>query len=221
MKNSLVGIVLLIILMFSGCTYDNNGKNSEGQQTATVSTQNSPTFDDVTIPNPSNDNSAENTNSYSSPEVEDDTKDYDEIGSELVTETINYLFGGNSIDSIINTLGEPIKKEVMSGFTRWFFKQGVEIDIVDQNDIPTVFNYVYIDSSSDIKIDRGIGIGSSSDDVIKEYANEYNQKDSNNHMIVLGARYGGILLIIDDSKVSSIYVAMGAYTGVTDPREIK
>jgi hypothetical protein len=56
--------------------------------------------------------------------------------------------------------------------------------------------------------------------LIKAYEYEYNPNESNDQLIVLGMRYGGILFFMDGNKVSSIYIATGAYTGVSDPREI-
>ncbi|UOO37492.1 hypothetical protein IZU99_09615 [Oscillospiraceae bacterium CM] len=138
----------------------------------------------------------------------------------LLDETLNETFGGWWPDDFVNKFGKPEKTVNAEDYDRWYFKQGVEIDVVDQNDIPTLFNYIYIAPDSSIKLNRDIGIGSTRDDVLKAYEKEVNQKESNNHMLIAGDRYGGIIFIIEQNVVTSIYIATGAFTGVSEVRQI-
>jgi hypothetical protein len=83
------------------------------------------------------------------------------------------------------------------------------------------FNDIYIAPSSDFKLNTGIGIGSAAEDVQRVYQNTYHSKESSKHLFIAGERYGWLIFIIDNDKVSTIYSAAGAYSGVDDPRQIQ
>ncbi len=117
-------------------------KPSAGQLTPEGSMQINPIEENTATSSELSDNP--NGNTHASPVEEDDAKDYSEIGAGLVSEIMESVFGGRSPECIISTLGQPNKKEETSEYIRWFFDQGVEVDVVSQNDIPTIFNYIYI-----------------------------------------------------------------------------
>jgi hypothetical protein len=143
-------------------------------------------------------------------------KDYNEIGADLANKTIKYIFGKNSVDAVIKTLGQPIKKENKPDFERWYFKNGVEIDYGTDNDQPVFRNYIYISNLSTIKTDRGIGIGSSKEDVLKAYKQEINPEINSDEKLVIVGENTGLILKLNNNKVESIYIATGAYSIVDD-----
>jgi hypothetical protein len=77
-----------------------------------------------------------------------------------------------------------------------------------------LFNYVYITPDSDLKLKGNIGIGSTFDEVINVYHDTYNRQESNEHMIIAGDRSLGIIFLLDDNKVTSIYIATGSFSNL-------
>ena len=132
--------------------------------------------------------------------------------SEVVKETMNYIFGGVEVENVVNTLGPPNKKVTLSDSERWYFDQGVEIDVVKENDIPMIYNYVYLSSSSKLKTNRDIAMGSNKETVLSAYNHEINQAETNNDYIVVGSAGLGIIFVIKDDKVNSILITEGGFT---------
>ncbi len=129
----------------------------------------------------------------------------------LYEATIKEMFGGIGVDNLVSKLGAPIKKVEKSDYTRWYFKQGIEIDVVKQNDsFYMLFNYIYISPKSKIKIPRNVGVGSSKTDVLVSYKNEIDKELSKNDNIVLGANE--IIFVIKNDRVESIFISTGAFT---------
>jgi outer membrane protein assembly factor BamE (lipoprotein component of BamABCDE complex) len=140
-------------------------------------------------------------------------KDYNEIGAHLVEEIMDKMFGGVvPADNMVGVLGQPVDKIMMKEFERWYYEQDIEADVVMTNDTPMLYNYVYIGPRSDIKTNRGIGIGSAADDVKKEYSDEINQEQTNDTKIVAGEQSLGLIFVIDNNVVTSIFIAVGEYT---------
>lgn len=148
-------------------------------------------------------------------------KDYRVIGAQLVEDTVNAMIGGFTMDEVISFLGRPNQDDMenIMGTVRWHYIQGMELDFISANDEDNFLtNYIYLDSSSSVKTDRSIGIGSTRDDVMSAYKDEINPDSIKDHKIVAGEEKRGIIFIIENDKITSIYVATGRYT--EEAREI-
>jgi hypothetical protein len=147
--------------------------------------------------------------------------DYGQIGAKLVDDTLTYMFGGNSIENVNESLGEPDRKIEYDDFVRYYYEQGLEIDVLYQNDQPVLFNYIYFHPACALETEKSVGVGSSKEDVLKEYCNGINAEKSNDNVIVVGDNNIGIIFIIFNDTISSMYIALGRYTYTSGPpREI-
>ncbi|MGE4485493.1 MAG: hypothetical protein AB7C97_10335, partial [Oscillospiraceae bacterium] len=136
-----------------------------------------------------------------------------EKGGEAANVCMDYMFGGISPENFIDLFSQPEKKSRYILFTRWYFSNGVEID-VQENDHPSLENYIYISDKCDLKTDRGIGTGSTYDEVMLAYQDVINRELTNDDMIVIGAGMTGINFIIENDKVDSIFISNYSLTGV-------
>jgi hypothetical protein len=146
-------------------------------------------------------------------------KDFDKMGSNLAVEALSEIFAGhslNDLDGIKEILGETIKETVKPNddYERWFFDNGIEVDIASQGvDNNTVSNYLYISSQSKIKTSRNIGIGNSKKDVFNAYKDEINPEKVSDDRIVLG-NSTSIVFVMKNDKVDSIYIGTGYFIGM-------
>ena len=153
--------------------------------------------------------------------ISESVEEKDDVYSSIqfLEKSIINMIGGYTPDDVIKHLGKPDKITNTNSFERWNYNKGLEIDFVKQNDIPRLFNYIYLDSASTIKTNRNIGIGSSRNDVMKAYADEIKPANVKDNMIIAGDRGGGIIFLLEKDVVTTIYVATGAYT-TPDARDI-
>jgi len=191
MKKYIIVLTLSFLVLFNGCAV-----NSSQVSTAKATPSPAPTVKVFATP-------------LISP-----SPDFNNIGVALEEETVQGMFNGWSTDTFIKTFGDPIRKAKINGYERWYFKQGVEIDIEYVDKKPEVFNYIYINSTSLLKTPRGIGIGSTVDEVKKAYAKEINPEQTQDNMVVAGSRWGGIIFMLKDKKVNAIYITAGSFTGI-------
>lgn len=146
--------------------------------------------------------------------IESLAKDYVEIGEKAAKDCLIYMFGSYNADGVTDTLGEPEKEVATTYYHRWYFKQGIEIDVGMESSYnqdtgkldETLFlkNYVYLNNQCTLKTDRGIGIGSTYDEVMSAHANEIYPELTNRDLITIGAC--NINFVLKDDKVSSIYI---------------
>lgn len=141
----------------------------------------------------------------------DNSKDVTDFNDNIYEDTLKGIFGGIEFKDVQKKLGTPIKKLIKTDYERWYYNEGVEIDIVNQNDASyALFNYVYISPKSNIKTPKNIGIGSSKDEVMKAYGHNVNYEQTNNDNIVIGL--GDIIFVTKSDKVESIFISTGAFT---------
>ncbi|CAA6824046.1 MAG: Unknown protein [uncultured Sulfurovum sp.] len=65
-------------------------------------------------------------------------------------------------------------------------------------------------SPSTLKTDKGIGIGSTENEVINAYKSRWNKGESRDDLFVVDSIFGGILFRLKDGKVEDIFVGAGA-----------
>ena len=200
---------IALILVISACTNSNNAIVPSSPTKEVNEVQSMKTGDNYETSTTTTEKIAGRENN-SSPATE--ARNYSKIGISLVSETIKDMFGGDNPSDFVSTLGEPEKKVKILDYERWYFKQSLEIDVITQNDIPCITNYIYISSSSNIKTSQNIGINSLYSDVIKAYEGEVNPEETDNDMVVAGDKSLGIIFIFHNDKVDSIYIAIGSYS---------
>lgn len=140
--------------------------------------------------------------------------EYRQLGERARSECLKYMFGGINPSDFIETLGEPESKRVIHDVERWYFKQGVEIDVICISDTWfEIANYIYISDQCELKTDRGIGIGSTYEEVLQAYKDAispFHEYDEPEAQIIIGR--GDIYFIIKGNKVSSIYIPGESFT---------
>ncbi|HEY5535156.1 MAG TPA: hypothetical protein VIL99_09520 [Ignavibacteria bacterium] len=153
---------------------------------------------------------------------QDDSKKDSEISDmSLEQKELLYVLNNASQDSeVLQQFGEPEEKSEFiyygaddSEHQFWLYKSlGLKIDFV-KDDSKTLFvSSVKINSPSNLKTSRGIGIRSTKDEVLNAYKDEINSEESKIYegMIVAGSVYGGIIFDIKNGKVTSIFIGASA-----------
>ncbi len=140
------------------------------------------------------------------------------IGFDLMR---NEKFGEISMNlsstEVIKAMGEPETKSDVevseidgTNIQTWMYpSNGLSISFAeDENKKWNVISY-YVAEKSTLKSTRGIGFGSSREDVLKAYAKEIGEQADENS-IVAGTVYGGIVFWLSEEKVRSIFVGASA-----------
>ena len=136
---------------------------------------------------------------------------YRSFGPYAVSNAMDYMFGGRETNNLVEALGEPYKKEPTKEYERWYFRQGIEIDVeVIYDDYLNTINYIYMNSQCELKTDRGIGIGSTYEEVLDAYKLDFNPGRTNENLITIGR--SAMYFVIKDNTVTSIYVSCGEFS---------
>jgi hypothetical protein len=138
---------------------------------------------------------------------------YFNIGSVETDNCYVELFGSDELDKVVYDLEQPERKELVKGFERrerWFFKQGYEIDVQMYDDWMEIDGYIYISYTSDFTTDKGIGIGSTKEDVLNTYKGKVNPNETRDGLIIIGRYDCGIIFVMQEDKVYSIYICVNA-----------
>lgn len=69
---------------------------------------------------------------------------------------------------------------------------------------------ITIEKPSRLKTDKGIGIGSTEQEVMKVYQSRWSKGESRPDMFVVDSIFGGILIYFEDGKVERIFVGAAA-----------
>ena len=141
-------------------------------------------------------------------------KNYAQIGAQLMkNEKIGSLTVGISDDELVSVLGQPVKKSAPKvwpadgrEYQVWYYpSQGIEINMMRKKEVQ-VINAVLITEPCHLKTKRGIGIGSTAEEVEMAYKNEINpQFSKENSSLIAGTVYGGIIFDLKDGLVSSVF----------------
>ncbi len=92
----------------------------------------------------------------------------------------------------------------------WDYKdQGINLDMIRVEDSQIVSS-IYVVNPYKERTDKGIGIGSTREDVLKAYEKEINSEETNDSSIVVGSIYGGLIFGIKDGVVSSVFIGAAA-----------
>lgn len=146
---------------------------------------------------------------------------YYDKGWELVnTESMFILNNATKDTDVINLLGEPEKKseieyEAATGdtFQVWYyFAQGLNLVLVNSETNEQIVSSITITYPSKLKTSRGIGIGSTKDEVLKAYKKEIDPKNKwgGSESIVAGTEFGGLIFTLKNGKVFCIFIGAAA-----------
>lgn len=137
---------------------------------------------------------------------------------DLDSEGVGELLIGTKVSKVFSILGEPSSK---SKEEEWgadglmhqdlFFKdKGVQMNLSrDSIGAEQVISSITIFPPSTLKTKRGIGIGSTHEEVLKAYEGQIDPT-TNKTSIIIGSIYGGIVMDVDNNKVSRIFVGAAA-----------
>ncbi len=147
-------------------------------------------------------------------------KSDEEMFKLMKTETIGDLRIGTAEADIKRAIAEQPKRtrEVFQAadgryVQRWTFaQQGLELRMgADKKGAPKTIDAIDCKARCALKSSRGIGVGSTLDDVQKAYAAEFNKEESKlPELFVAGTIYGGLLLKFRAGKVSAMFLGAAA-----------
>ena len=150
----------------------------------------------------------------------EEKKDYLKIGFRLMREeALGNLAVGISDSAVNQQMGEAEKKSepkvwAADGYVHqsWYYPaKGIELDMNNRPEGKPVVGRLTITAPCDLKTRRGIGIGSTVQDVKTAYANELNPNFSpESSSLLAGTVYGGILFSLQDGAVSRIFIGAAA-----------
>jgi hypothetical protein len=147
--------------------------------------------------------------------------DYYKIGRDLVAkESLLVLNNSLSGDDVIKIWGEPESKSEAIEWgadglehQEWFYKsKGIELGLIRNDENEQIVFSISLQSPCTLKTSRGIGIGSTKEEVWKAYEHEINPEENNmdSSDVVVGSVYGGIILNFENDLVTSIFIGAAA-----------
>lgn len=152
---------------------------------------------------------------------DDSKKDFDAIGFELEGKELLFVLDNASKDSeVIKLFGEPEEKsesvlwaaDDLEHQTWYYRSQGLEIDFVKDDMKTQIVSSVKFINPSNLKTSRGIGIGSTKEEVLNAYKEEINKNESSmdSGFIVAGSLFGGLIFELKNDLVTSIFIGASA-----------
>ena len=94
--------------------------------------------------------------------------------------------------------------------TVYFTKKGIKLDIIGDNKAKRTVNMITIKSPSKLRTKKGMGIGSHFEDVLKSYKTSIDTESSTDSTIVVGSIYGGLIFVLKDKVVTSMFLGAAA-----------
>ena len=143
--------------------------------------------------------------------------DYLKIGFDIMkNEAVGFLKIGLAASEVRAGLGEPADKSPIRIWgadglehQKWRYPaKGIKFDMVKRDGAFRV-NMITITTPCDYKTKKGIGVGSSAQEVQAAYTDKLNP-EGNDTKLVAGTVYGGIIFGLDGGVVSSIFIGAAA-----------
>lgn len=144
---------------------------------------------------------------------------FEDLGFELMgKETLNELRIGLTkieIEEILGVAPEISTDELWEAdgqyHQTYFFKnQGIELDMIGDNDKLKKVNMITITHPCNFKTSKNIAIGSKLKDLQIAYVDYFNKEFSDNETFVAGSIYGGVIFSLKNDKVTSIFIGAAA-----------
>lgn len=146
-------------------------------------------------------------------------EDFYEAGWQLLEkEKLGKLQLNMPLDKVIELLGEPDEKEEMVEWgadgeyhQQYIYKSyGIELNIVGEKEPDRKLFIIDAFSTCPFKTKKGIGMGSSYDDVMNAYQSYIEPSFSGPTTLTAGTIYGGVIFMLEDSKVNRIFMGAAA-----------
>jgi hypothetical protein len=147
-----------------------------------------------------------------------DSVDYLQLGFDVMRdESFGGIKIGLSPDEVVKLLGEAESKSEITAseadgmnWQTWFYPaKGCEVSFYQNEDQSWSSASYLLKETSTFKSTRGIGIGSTAQEVKKAYQKEIG-RDEGPEQIIVGTVYGGIVFWMTDGKVRNIFVGASA-----------
>jgi len=169
------------------------------------------------MPRWTNNNTLEYYSSDKHSRVLYEIEDTEDIFEAMTNAKLGNLKVGMTTDEVIKELGGCLDKSDTAAcevcgleHQEWNYKdQGIKLVMVKEEE-GEVVSSIHLISPYNERTDKGIGIGSTVDDVLKAYAKDINAEEGDDNVIVVGSIYGGIVFRIENGAVSSIFIGAGA-----------
>jgi hypothetical protein len=115
-------------------------------------------------------------------------------------------------------LGKPEKKSALKLWGAdgeyhqdYIYKsKGIEIDFIGKKESSKSINMITISKPCALATSNNIRIGSMKEDVERAYDGLINPEFSNSETIVVGSIFGGLVFILKNNKVESIFIGASA-----------
>ncbi len=139
---------------------------------------------------------------------------FEELGNELLeSDSINGISIGMTREEVVAKMGEPQEStdpivwgsDGLEHFICYYDNISFEIEFSGESGNSRV-NGITMRELSKYKTSRGIGIGSTADEVKEKYKGYINEEHSNETGIVCGSLYGGVVFGEENGKVVSIFI---------------
>lgn len=149
--------------------------------------------------------------------VIDESIDYSEIGFQLMeTETIGELKLDMKVEAVEKITGKPHNMTAFEywgadGYdhqSRYYQDSTIDVDFIKLDDGSLVSNMVFVNNNAAYKTAKGIGIGSSKNEIIKAYNGQISSVSDES--IIAGSIYGGLIFYLKEGKVTSIFLGAAA-----------
>ncbi|MDF2803222.1 MAG: hypothetical protein K0S61_3125 [Anaerocolumna sp.] len=222
MNNRILIITFIIAsaMMLNGCV--NSISNTD--QVTPVEKENlesSLGTDDAQAEKESSEVNSSADNEISTIKPEDTEVDYAAIGNDLQALEALFILNNSSTDiDVVNLLGAPENKtepivwgaDGLEHQTWYYSLKGIELGFIKDEENNKVIFSINLQSPCTLKTSRGIGIGSRKDEVLKAYKNEINPEENGTDasVIVVGSIYGGLVFVLDNDLVASIFIGAAA-----------
>lgn len=135
-------------------------------------------------------------------------------------ESLGQLKIGRVATEVLQLLGSPTKKSNSSFWAAdalhhqdWYYsKKGITLNMVSEMaDKQQEVASIKLISPSKLRTKRGIGIGSSFDEVVRAYGKEQDQENSIPFKyFVAGSIYGGLIFSFENDRVAEIFLGAAA-----------
>ena len=135
-------------------------------------------------------------------------------------EKIGELHLGLSDTEVVQVLGEPYEATppVYQGadgtyVTTWSYPdQGLSLSLSQQEEGgDRRLSYLNCQSPCELQTQRGIGLGSTEEEALEAYREEYDESESvPESLLVMGSIYGGIAFGLEDGEVNRIFIGASA-----------
>lgn len=147
--------------------------------------------------------------------------DYAELGFDLMATESLFILNNSLLDiDVVKFLGEPEKKsepivwgaDGLEHQTWYYSSKGIELGFIKDDENKQLVFSIKLQSPCTLRTSKGVHIGSTKDEVLKAYEHEINPEENNadSSEIVVGSVYGGLIFILENGLVVSIFIGAAA-----------